>query len=56
MNSLRENLFFIIIIFLLISAIFVSYYKYIIREDFKYFLTEDDIPNKLDLNSYKSND
>ncbi len=51
-DNKSSAIFILIIFFLLIISIFATYYKYIVREDFKYFTTEEEIPNQFSVDTY----
>ncbi len=50
---MSQKNFFIIIIILLLGSIIITADRYLIRKDFRYFLTEEEIPDQFDLNTYK---
>jgi len=53
MLSTRENdLFFGVLLLAFVLALFGTYHRYIVREDFTFFTTEEDIPDRFDLGSY----
>lgn len=55
MNLLKNNIFLLIIIVLIVISIVFSYYKYIVGGSFEYFLTEEELPDNLDINTYIDN-
>ncbi len=54
MNNINNkgNLFFIFLFVVFICSVALTYYRYIVLEDFTYFLTEENYPNKFDLSTY----
>ncbi len=48
----KSNVFFSVFFIFLVTSILVTYYRYIIRQDFQYFTTENKIPNQFDIHSY----
>ena len=46
--------YFLISIFvvLFIASVSLSWYRYVVREDFRYFLTEEQTPDRFDLSTY----
>jgi hypothetical protein len=51
--NLKDHRFFISILFLAIFlSISYAFYKYMILEDFTYFTSEEEIPSRIDINSY----
>jgi len=48
----KNNIFFLIFFLLLLVSISVTYYRYIVRQNFQYFTTEEEIPNQFDVNIY----
>lgn len=49
----QQNLAFLFILFVfLLLSVAMTYYRYVILERFTYFLTEDEIPDRFDVNSY----
>ncbi|HMO79083.1 MAG TPA: hypothetical protein PJ997_01095 [Candidatus Paceibacterota bacterium] len=51
-NFIKENIFFIIIALFILVSVSFSYYRYVVLEDFEYFLTEEEIPEQFNINSY----
>lgn len=51
-SEYKSNILFIILFFLIVYSIVSIYYKYIVKDDFIYFLNEEEIPDSLDLSSY----
>lgn len=49
----QSNIFIIILLTLIILSTGISYYRYMIKEDFSFFTTEESVPNRFDINSYK---
>ncbi len=47
-----RSLFTILAILIFISIIF-TWDRYILRQDFKYFLTEEEVPDQFDIKSYQ---
>jgi hypothetical protein len=41
-----------IFITLFAASIGLSWYRYVVKEDFRYFLTEEDTPDRFDLSTY----
>lgn len=52
MKFLNKNFLLIISILVFISIAF-TFSKYVLREDFEYFLTEDELPEQFNINSYR---
>lgn len=48
----NNNAFLVILAVVILLSIVVSFYRYIVKEDFVYFTTEEDIPDRFNLNSY----
>lgn len=52
-NSDKKSIiFFTVLLILFIYSIFNLYNKYIVNQDFVYFLSEEEIPNQSDLKEY----
>lgn len=47
-----SNVFFFILFFVFFASVLNMYNKFIIKEDFHYFLTEEEIPGVFDLSNY----
>ncbi|MFA6445977.1 MAG: hypothetical protein WCW14_01875 [Candidatus Paceibacterota bacterium] len=53
MSSERQNAIFLLILFILVGlSVFVTYYRYIVQNDFFYFTTEESIPDRFAPASY----
>lgn len=53
MQTEKSALVYIAIIFILLGlSVTVAYYRYMVRQDFTYFQTEDDVPSQFDISSY----
>jgi hypothetical protein len=48
----KDAIFFLVLFFLMMYSIGAAYYKYILQEDFAYFLAEEDVPDQFDMNAY----
>lgn len=44
---------FTILAVLILVSIFFTWDRYIVRQDFKYFLTEEETPDQFDIESYQ---
>lgn len=51
-SNKKNNLFFLIFFVFLFVSMLITYYRYIIHQDFKYFTTEEEIPNQFDFHTY----
>jgi len=53
MPSDKQNITFLAVLFLLVGlSVFATYYRYIIKNDFVYFTTEESIPDRFAQSSY----
>lgn len=53
MQTEKSALTYIAIFLILIGlSVVVTYYRYMVRQDFTYFQTEDQVPNHFDISSY----
>lgn len=50
---MNQRNFFIIVITLLLGSIIIAADRYLVRKDFIYFLTEEEVPNQFDIATYK---
>lgn len=48
----KSNTFLLIIFVIAFVSILVTYYRYVVRQDFQYFTTEDEIPDQFDPSTY----
>lgn len=52
--SLKGSIAYVLLILLLLFvSTFFAYQKYIVNEDFLYFSTEEELPDRFDVNSYQ---
>lgn len=51
-SNKKNNIFFLILFSFLLFSILATYYRYIIRQDFQYFVTEDETHSQFDINTY----
>lgn len=49
----QSNIFIVIIVLAILISVSVAYYRYMIKQDFNYFTTEESIPDRFNINSYK---
>lgn len=53
MQTKKSALIYIsILLVLIILSLVVTYYRYMVQQNFTYFQTEDQIPNHFDISSY----
>lgn len=53
MHATKQSTTFLVILLLLIGAsALAAYYRYIVTEEFDYFVTEDEIPERFDPSTY----
>jgi hypothetical protein len=45
--------FMLMLVVLILISAFFAYYKYMVKEDFVYFIAEESVPDRFDINSYK---
>ena len=53
MNKEKNDYFIYVLLLLIIISMSVAYYKYMIKENINFFTTEESVPNRFDINSYK---
>ncbi|MEY2641340.1 MAG: hypothetical protein RL150_733 [Candidatus Parcubacteria bacterium] len=51
-GKVKEKIFLVILFVAFLYAVVEIYVEYIVREDFTYFLTEEEVPNQFDANAY----
>lgn len=51
-SSKKNNIFIIVIFFAITVSVLMSYFRYIVQNDFNFFSTEEEIPNQFVLSSY----
>jgi hypothetical protein len=51
-DKLINYILLAIFIVLFIASISLTWYRYVVREDFRYFLTEEETPDRFDLSTY----
>jgi len=49
----QSNIFIIILLIAIVLSASFAYYRYMVKENFAYFITEDSIPDRFDINSYR---
>ncbi len=52
-KNTRSNFFIVVLLVLIFLSAGVSYYKYMVTEDLTYFTTEESVPDRFNLESYK---
>jgi len=53
MQTRNSSFAYIAILLILVGlSVAVAYYRYIVREDFTYFQTEEQVPDHFDISSY----
>lgn len=51
---MNQRNFFILFFLAILISIGVSWYRYVVKEDFVYFITEEETPGQFDLNTYRN--
>lgn len=55
MKTTKESAYFLAILLgLFLTAVAISYYRYMVLHEFQYFVTESDIPDRFEMSSYTS--
>ncbi len=52
MTEAKNVAYWKILLLLFLTSVAVSYWKYMIKEDFAYFLSEDEIPSAFEKGNY----
>lgn len=54
MHATRDSTVFLVILFVLLGmSVAAAYYQYLVLENFQYFTTEEQIPERFDAASYE---
>ena len=51
-NPVINRILLVVLVVLVLISTYLSWQRYIVREDFRTFILEEEVPNRLDIRTY----